>query len=150
LKIEEVKSELKSQEDIIAMLSAHRDEALASIRALGTSSNSLQEVYQLHRGRFDELQGKIQEEMAKKVELHSKLARLLMEISMVGMASHVEFSQKLLAVNLAARREVDLPIDEQRYRELQTLIAKESQEVSHAFVEEMKGWISEQERKLDS
>lgn len=150
LKIEEVKSELKSQEDIIAMLSAHRDEALASIRALGTSGNSPQEVHQLHRRRFDELQGKIQEEMAKKVELHSKLARLLMEISMVGMASHVEFSQKLLAVNLAARREVDLPIDEQRYRELQTLIAKESQEVSHAFVEEMKGWISEQERKLDS
>ena len=150
LKIEEVKSELKSQEDIIAMLSAHRDEALASIRALGTSSNSSQEVYQLHRRRFDELQGKIQEEMARKVELHSKLARLLMEISMVGMACHVEFSKKLLAVNLAARREVDLPIDEQRYRELQTLIAEESQEVSHAFVKEMKEWISEQERKLDS
>lgn len=150
LKIEEVKSELKSQEDLIAMLSAHRDEALASIRALGTSSNSPQEMYQLHRRRFDELQGEIREEMAKKVELHSRLARLLMEISIVGMTCHVEFSQKLLAVNLAARREVDLPIDEQRYRELQTLIAKESQEVSHAFVEEMKEWMSEQERKLDS
>ncbi len=66
------------------------------------------------------------------------------------MTSQAEFSKRLLAVNLAARREVDLPIDENKYRELQTLIMEEVQVASHAYVEDMKAWISEQEAKLDS
>jgi len=150
LKIEEVRVELKGQEDLIAMLSICRDEALARIKALGTSSAPSQDLYELNRDRFDDLQRQIEDDVGKKTILHSKLAKLLMEISMVCVTAHAEFSQKLLAVNLAARREVDLPIDEHRYRELQVIITKESQEASHAFFEDMKDWISEQERKLDS
>jgi hypothetical protein len=92
-------------------------------------------LFELHRVRFDGLQKQLEDVLAQKVRLHSRLAKLLMEISVV---------------NLAARREVDLPIDEHRYRELQALITRESQEISHAFVEEMKEWICEQERKLNS
>ena len=73
-----------------------------------------------------------------------------MEISAVCMTSHAEFSMMLLAVNLAARKEVNLPIDENRYRELQTLIMKEAQEAGQAYNEYIKGWISEQETKINS
>lgn len=145
LQIEEVKGELKSQDEIIAMLSAYRDETLASMKAAGSPGFDSPEAFNLSRSRFDELQSKISDESLKKARLHSTLATLLMEISVVGMAAHVEFSQKLLAVNLAARREVELPIDENRYREFHASIANEAQEASCAFVEEMKSWISKQE-----
>lgn len=150
LKIEEVKAELNGQESLIVLLSNHRDEALASMKAIVNSGAQSQDAYQFHRERFDDLQRDISGEVAKKAKLHSKLARLLMEISVVCMTSQAEFSKRLLAVNLAARREVDLPIDENRYRDVQTLIMTEVQVASHAYVEDMKAWISEQEAKLDS
>jgi hypothetical protein len=150
LKIEEVKAELNGQESLIVLLSNHRDEALASMKAIVNSGTQSQDAYQFHRERFDDLQRDISGEVAKKAKLHSKLARLLMEISVVCMTSQAEFSKRLLAVNLAARREVDLPIDENRYRDVQTLIMTEVQVASHAYVEDMKAWISEQEAKLDS
>lgn len=93
---------------------------------------------------FDDLQGEISDEFIRKKQLHLDLARLLMDISVAGIASQAEFAKRLLAVNLAARREVDLPIDEDRYRELQATIMKEVQQVSHAYIEDMKGWIGKQ------
>jgi hypothetical protein len=150
LKIEEVKTELKMEEDLIAMLSTHRDETLSSIKAQGTSGIQSQELHELHQKRFQDLQRQIEDSFGKKGKLHSKLARLLMQISVEGVAAHVEFSEKLVAVNLAARREVDLRIDENRYREFQALTAKEVQVSSDAFVEEIHGWINAQEQKLDS
>ena len=56
LKIEEVKVELNGQESLIALLSNHRDEALASMKALVNSGPQSQDAYQFHRNRFDDLQ----------------------------------------------------------------------------------------------
>ena len=150
LKIEEVKVELNGQESLIALLSNHRDEALASMKALVNSGPQSQDAYQFHRNRFDDLQKDISGEIMKKAKLYSKQTKLLIEISAACMTSHAEFSKWLLVVNLAARREVDLPIDENRYRELQALIVKEAQEASHAYIEDMKSWISEQETKFSA
>ena len=150
LKIEEVKVELNGQESLIALLSNHRDEALASMKALVNSGPQSQDAYQFHRNRFDDLQKDISGEIMKKAKLYSKQTKLLIEISAACMTSHAEFSKRLLVVNLAARREVDLPIDENRYRELQALIVKEAQEASHAYIEDMKSWINEQETKFSA
>ena len=150
LKVEEVKVELNGQESLIALLSNYRDEALASMKTLVNSGTQSQEAYQFHRKRFDELQKDISDEMTKKAKLYSNQAKLLMEISAVCMSSHAEFSKMLLAVNLAARKEVNLPIDENRYRELQTVIMKEAQEAGQAYNEHIKDWISEQETKISS
>ena len=143
-------SSVNGQESLIALLSNYRDEALASMKALVNSGTQSQDAYQFHRKRFDDLQKDISDEMTKKAKLYSNQAKLLMEISAVCMTSHAEFSERLLAVNLAARREVDLPIDENRYRELQILIMKEAQEAGQVYNEYMKGWISEQETKTNS
>ena len=145
-----VKVELNGQESLIAVLSNHRDEALASMKALVNSGSQSQDAYQFHRNRFDDLQKDISSEIMKKAKLYSKQTKLLIEISAACMTSHAEFSKRLLVVNLAARREVELPIDENRYRELQTLIMKETQEASHAYIEDMKSWISEQETKFSA
>ena len=145
-----VTSSVNGQESLIALLSNYRDEALASMKALVNSGTQSQEAYQFHRKRFDELQKDISDEMTKKAKLYSNQAKLLMEISAVCMSSHAEFSKMLLAVNLAARKEVNLPIDENRYRELQTVIMKEAQEAGQAYNEHIKDWISEQETKISS
>ncbi|MEQ1795392.1 MAG: hypothetical protein ABL970_14515 [Nitrospira sp.] len=149
MKVEEVKVEISTKDSIIAMLSNHRDEALASMKVLANSGAQSKDAYEFHRKRFDDLQRDIAAEMSEKTRQHSSLAKLLMEISAIGLTSHAEFSKRLLVVNLAARREVELPIDENRYRELQLIIMNEVQETSHAYIREMKHLISEQEKKVD-
>lgn len=144
LNVEAVKAELSNKDSLIALLTNYRDEALASMKALINSGNSSQEAHQFHKKRFDDLQGEISDEFIRKKQLHLDLARLLIDISVAGIASQTEFAKRLLAVNLAARREVDLPIDEDRYRELQATIMTEVQQVSHAYIEDMKGWIGKQ------
>lgn len=146
LKVEAVKADLSNKESLIALLSNYRDEALASMKALINSGNASQEAYQFHKKRFDDLQAEISDEFIKKSQLHLELASLLIDISATGVASQAEFAKRLLAVNLAARREVDLPIDEGRYRELQATIMKEVQQVSDAYIEDMKGWIGKQNK----
>ena len=73
-----------------------------------------------------------------------------MKISGECFAVQNAFGRKLIELNLAARREVDLPIDESRYREFTERTSKKAEAIIGGFIEDMNVWIAEQKRKLDS
>ncbi len=148
LEVEEVKAELSSQESLIAMLSNRRDEALASMKSLVNSGVQYGAAYQFHQKRFDDCQEEISDEMGKKAKLLSMQVKLLLEISAVCMTAQMEFSKRLQTVSLAARRDVNLALDENKYQELQALITREVQEAGRVYIEDMKVWINKQEEKL--
>lgn len=148
--IEEVKTAIKGEGDLIAFLLAQRDETLLSIKALAPSAGQAQAVYETLNRQFTGLQERIDKAYKKQVELQSYLAQLLMKISGECFAVQNAFGKKLIELNLAARREVDLPIDEGRYREFTERTSKKAEAIIGGFIEDMNVWIAEQKRKLDS
>lgn len=133
-----LKHEIKTLEKITENCQARRDAALADMKSLNFNKETDQGLWQLVQSQFSSAQEdetKYQDELAGKRDSWMKLTcDMLIECVKAG----GQIQDFVTPVLLSIRKELDLPLDQERYRKIVEQIGQEGKQAFDEFITEIK------------